>query len=419
MNITVYNQTHYLDLEPPMSWIELELDHDGNIITPYTEFMIWQEDFACNQTGGSQCCAIHFRIDGPPGSMFYWEGKYLAADGSWHTGDYGFDTPIAFQIRDSTGYIKAGKYVVEYYAEDCLGNTEPTIHRQTYYPDTTAPTTTLLFSGPHYEDQNEWINHGTEIKLDTADLGIGTKLIKYRIDNGAWLTYDEPFHITTEGTHIISYYSKDWTNNIEEEKTKTVIVDSTAPQANLIFDGDTYDDETTKWITSDTHIQLPASDTGCGLKAIYYRVDNSDWTEYTDPFTLTNGDLIEFYAEDHLGNAPSIQQLTLGVDNEAPSITYLAPQDNHLYIAGREILALRTESIIIGSLRVEATATDASGIDKIEFYIDGTLRYTEPSNSLQWLWDEKSLFTHTLTIKAYDNLGRISTKETTVKIFNY
>jgi hypothetical protein len=53
--ITVYNQTHYVDLEPPVSWIELELDHDGNMITPYTEFMIWQEDFACNQTYGSQC----------------------------------------------------------------------------------------------------------------------------------------------------------------------------------------------------------------------------------------------------------------------------------------------------------------------------------------------------------------------------
>jgi hypothetical protein len=418
-NITVYNQTHYLDLEPPMSWIELELDHDGNMITPYTEFMIWQEDFACNQTGGSQCCFIHFSVDGPPGSMFYWNGQYYAADGSWRQGAKGFDTPVAFQIRDQTGYIKAGKYVVEFYAEDCFGNVESTIHRETYYPDTTAPTTTLLFSGPHYEDQDEWISTDTQIRFETSDAGSGAIVTKYQIDNGQIQTYTGPFTIPTEGQHTILYYSIDKVNNHGHEIIKTVIVDSTAPQANLIFDGDTYDGTTTTWITPDTQIQLPATDTGCGLKAIYYRIDNGEWTEYTDSFTLTTGTLIEFYAEDNLGNTPSIQQLALGVDNEAPSITYIAPQEKHLYIAGREILALRTESIIVGSLRVEATATDASGIDKIEFYIDGTLRYTEPSNSLQWLWDEKSLFTHTLTIKAYDNLGRVATKETNVKIFNF
>jgi hypothetical protein len=351
--------------------------------------------------------------------MFYWNGQYYAADGSWRQGAKGFDTPVAFQIRDQTGYIKAGKYVIEFYAEDCLGNVESTIHRKTYYPDTTAPTTTLLFSGPHYEDQDEWISTDTQIRFETSDAGSGAIVTKYQIDNGQIQTYTGPFTIPTEGQHTILYYSIDKVNNHGHEIIKTVIVDSTAPQANLIFDGDTYDGTATTWITPHTQIQLPATDTGCGLKAIYYRIDNGEWTEYTDSFTLTTGTFIEFYAEDNLGNTLSIQQFTYGVDNEAPSITYVAPQGNHLYIAGREILALRTESVIIGSLRVEATATDASGVEKIEFYIDGVLRYMEPSNSLQWLWDEKSLFTHTLTIKAYDNLGRVATKETNVKIFNF
>jgi hypothetical protein len=404
-----------------MSWITLELDHDGNMITPYTEFTIWQEDFACNQTGGSQCCFIHYRIDGPPGQLVYGlNQEYFPADGSWRTGPAGSDTPVSFQIRDKNGYIKAGKYTVEFYAEDCLGNVEQTIHRKFYYPDTTAPTTTLLFDGPHYEDQDEWITKDTRITLKTEDDGLSGALVtKYQIDNGALKTYTGPFTITTEGTHTLRYYSTDTVNNKGHETFTTLIVDSTTPQANLILQGDTYDDATTKWITSDTQIQLPASDTGCGIKATYYRIDSGDWTEYTDSFTLTTGDLIEFYAEDHLGNAQTIQEIAIGVDNEAPSITYLAPQDNHLYIAGREILALRTESVIIGSLRVEATATDASGIDKIELYIDGEQRYMEPDSSLQWLWDEKSLFAHTITIKAYDHFGRITTKETTVKIFNF
>jgi hypothetical protein len=415
--ITVYNQTHYVDLEPPTSWITLELDHDGNMITPYTEFTIWQEDFACDQPGGSQCCMIHYRIDGVPGQMFYGLGQvYYPTDGAWHTGAAGSDTPISFQIRDPQGFIKAGKYIVEFYAEDCLGNIEPIIHRHIYYPDTDSPLTTLLFSGPHYED---WITDDTKITLKSSDGDSGTLISKYQIDDGPLNTYTGPFTIPTEGTHTIKYYSVDNVNNKGPEQVTTITVDSTAPTAGLVFEGDAYESAMATWITSDTLLQLPASDIGCGLKAIYYRLDGGEWTEYTDAFTLTQGELIEFYAEDNLGNTMTTQKQAIGVDTEAPSITYIAPEGNHLYIAGREILSLRTESIIIGSLRIEAAATDACGIDRIELYIDGEQRYSEHDGSqLQWLWDERSLFEHTITIKAYDHLGRVSTKETTVKIFN-
>jgi hypothetical protein len=406
-----------VDLEPPESWITLELEHDGNMITPYTEFTIWQEDFACNQTGGSQCCKIYYRIDGVPGQMFYGLGQvYYPTDGTWHVGEAGLDTPISFQIRDPDGFIKAGKYVVEFYAEDCLGNVEPTVHRHIYYPDTESPLTTLLFSGPQYED---WITDDTQITLKSSDGESGTLIIKYRVDDGSLTTYTGPFTISTEGMHTILYYSVDNVNNKGPEQITTITVDSTAPQAGLVFEGDTYESATTTWITPDTLLQLPASDIGCGLKAIYYRVDGGEWASYTDSFTLSQGELVEFYAEDHLGNTMTTQKHVIGVDTEAPSINYLAPEGNHLYIAGREILSLRTESIIIGSLRIEAAASDACGMDKIDLYIDGEQRYSEhDSSTLQWLWDERSLFEHTITIKAYDHLGRVSTKETTVKIFN-
>jgi hypothetical protein len=419
-NITVYNQTHYVDLEPPRSWIALELDHHGQIITPYTEFTIFQEDEACDQPLGSQCCFIRFSIDGPPGSKFYWGGSYYEADGTWRTGPPGLDTPVAFQIRDETGYQKTGAYTIQFYAEDCFGNIETVIHSHTYFPDPGAPTTTLLFTGPYYEDQDEWITSETLISLDADDTGSGTKVIKYKIDNSKWRYYEEPFTLPTEGKHVITYYGKDWTNNVEDEKIKTVIVDSTAPETSLGFEGDIYDDEDTKWITTNTHLQLPSSDaTGCGIAATYYRIDSGDWTEYTGVFTLETGTLIEFYAEDHLGNTGPVQQLSIGIDKTAPSITFVTPQDNHLYIAGREILALPAQTFIVGSLRIDVGATDACGIEKLELYIDGEQRYMEPDDSLQWLWDEKSIFSHLITVKAYDNLGRVSTKETTVRIFNF
>ena len=255
--------------------------------------------------------------------------------------------------------------------------------------------------------------------MKSSDGESGTLIIKYQVDDGVLETYSGPFTIQTEGTHTITYYSVDNVNNKGPEQTTTVTVDSTAPSVGLVFEGDTYESSAATWITPDTLLQLPASDIGCGLAAIYYRVDGGEWMQYTDSFTLSAGELVEFYAKDHLGNTMTTQKQVIGVDAAAPSITYLAPAGNHLYIAGREILALRTGSVIIGSLRIEAAASDACGIDRIELYIDGEQRYSEQDGSvLQWLWDERSLFEHTITIRAYDHLGRVSTKETTVNIFN-
>jgi hypothetical protein len=416
-DINVYNQTHYVDLEPPISWIMLELDHYDHIITPYTEFTIWAEDFACEQPGGSQCYIIHYNIDGPTGGKFYLGGNYYDADGTWRTGPP--STPVAFQIRDETGYIKAGAYTIRFWAEDCFGNQETVVHMETYFPDTGAPTTSLLFNGPYYDDGDEWINSDTQIVLNAQDQGSGATTTKYQIDNGVLRTYTGPFTIPTEGKHTILYYSRDNVNQKENEHIQTVIVDNAAPDATIGFEGDIYDDEITKWLTQETQIQIPASDTGCGLKAIYYRINGGVWNEYTEAFTLDAGNLIEFYAEDHLGNAKDTTALNIGIDTEAPTIQLNAPRESHLYIAGREILSIpNAESIIFGSLVIDVGATDNCGVAKTEVYIDGELRYMEPDNTLQWLWDEKALFTHTITVRAYDNLGRISTKSVDIKIFN-
>jgi hypothetical protein len=426
LNITVYNQTHYVDLEPPESWITLELEHDGNMITPYTEFTIWQEDFACGQPMGSQCCKIHYRIEGPPGQMYYTNNqRYVEVGGAWYTGDAGLDTPISFQIRDKTGQIKAGKYIVEFYAEDCFGNVEETVHRHFYFPDTTAPTTTLLFRGPTYSDEGyDWITSGTQITLTSSDVDSGVNSIYYRIDDGIERIYTAPFTLSGDGVHTIQYYARDMVGQAEDTQTQVVMVDSSGPETDVSFMGETHETSTVTWITDGTTLSVASSDMGCGLDMVYYRVDGGSWQTYSNSFTLPEGSyLLESYGVDHLGNSGLVESLAVGVDSSAPSVSYESPQASHLYIAGREIMVLpqsmAVDAVIIGPTSISARAQDTGvGVKRMELYIDGELRYSSLDDSLEFVWNQRTFLQHKIEVVTVDFFGYRSSKTLDLWIFN-
>jgi len=424
--ITVYNQTHYVDLEPPESWMTLELDHDGNMITPYTEFTIWQEDFACGLPGGSECCMIHYRIDGVPGQTFYYEQEwpYPPTDGKWRVGEAGSDTPVSFQIRDPQGFIKAGKYIVEFYAEDCLGNIEPIIHRHIYYPDTESPLTTLLFSGPRYEDQQDtWITEDTKVTLKSSDPESGVSIIKYMVDDGVERTYTAPFTIAGEGWHTIQYYAIDHTGTTEDVHTLEVRVDSSGPDSAVSFMGETYETSSVTWITSGTTLCVDSSDGGCGLATVYYRTNEGSWQEYQGAVSLASSGVVEFYAVDNLGNTGGTGEVSVGIDASAPVVSYKSPQASHLYIAGREIMVLPqsmdVDAVVIGPTTVSAAASDTGvGIESLCLYIDGELRQSSSTGSLEFVWNQRSFLKHKLEIVSTDFFGHSSSKILHLWVFN-
>jgi hypothetical protein len=357
--------------------------------------------------------------------MFYWNGGYFAADGAWHKGGTGFDEPVAFQIRDSTGYIKAGKYVVEYWAEDCLGNVEPTIHRHTYYPDKTAPTTTLLFSGPLYHDGYDWINDETTIVLSSDDhQGSGIMTIKYKVDNGPEKTYTGPFSISGDGIHTITYFAKDMVNQVEDAQTVTVMVDSGGPTASVSFTGDTYTTSSVTWITQDTTLDVAGNDDGVGLETLYYRSNDGAWQEYQGSFVLAEGSyVVECYGVDKLGNSGPVGQVAVGMDVSAPSVTYESPQSSHLYIAGREIMVLPSsmdvDAVVIGPTSVSVSAVDGGvGVERVELFIDGELRYTSHGDSLEFVWNQRTFLRHKLEVVTVDFFGYSSSKTLNLWVFN-
>src|SRR5579875_499934 len=77
---------------------------------------------------------------------------------------------------------------------------------------------------------------------------------------------------------------------------------------------------------------------------------------------------------------------------------------------------------VSGVMSVEATATDPTGITRVEFYVDNVLRAVATTAPYLWNFDTTEIAdgTHTLTVKAYDpaqNIGQASLTFTTQNQF--
>ena len=64
--------------------------------------------------------------------------------------------------------------------------------------------------------------------------------------------------------------------------------------------------------------------------------------------------------------------------------------------------------MIIAGIDIDVDASDnvgGSGMDRVEFYIDGSLMHTANSPPYVWTWDEKAFFKNTIKVIAYDEDG--------------
>ncbi|MCU7550615.1 right-handed parallel beta-helix repeat-containing protein [Chitinophagaceae bacterium LB-8] len=83
--------------------------------------------------------------------------------------------------------------------------------------------------------------------------------------------------------------------------------------------------------------------------------------------------------------------------NLAPTVSLSSPTASATYTAP-------------ASVRLTATATDADGsISKVEFYKGSTLINTENLAPYDWTWTNVAAGTYTITAKAYDNSGNVTT----------
>jgi hypothetical protein len=106
-------------------------------------------------------------------------------------------------------------------------------------------------------------------------------------------------------------------------------------------------------------------------------------------------------------------------DYENPVVKIEKPQ-GYLYINNREVLPLPFgTTVVIGGIEIEAYAFDnESGIDSVEFYIDGKMVANDSEAPYTYEWDERAMFLHEIMVKAYDKAGNEEYDAVKIWIFN-
>ncbi len=141
---------------------------------------------------------------------------------TWYTIDNGI-TNITFS--GLTGTINQdewdgkvdGPVTIKFYANDSFGFKG--YAERIIYKDTTKPTSLISFI-PHSETIK--VNKSTLFTITVDDgLGSGISLIRYKINDSAWIDYSDPFDLSNyePGYYLITYYSIDVVGNIEAENT--------------------------------------------------------------------------------------------------------------------------------------------------------------------------------------------------------
>lgn len=94
--------------------------------------------------------------------------------------------------------------------------------------DATPSTTTYSLAG-NQGNSNWWISN-VAVTLSALDDLSEVETTYYRIDEGIWQTYVEPFVISDDDIHSLEYYSVDAAGNEEEVKTLEIKIDQTSPE---------------------------------------------------------------------------------------------------------------------------------------------------------------------------------------------
>jgi len=291
--------------------------------------------------------------------------------------------------------------------------------------DNTPPITTSDINPVVPNGKNNWYISNVTVTLTATDNHSEINATYYRINEDTWFTYTNPFNISQNGEHTVYFYSVDMQGNEEEEKSFSIKIDKSPPETTCSLTP--YSPNGKKgWYTKNVQVMLSVSDGGIsGINGTWYRIDGTVWQRYMGLLTLQDDGIhtLEYFSEDIAGNNETPDQVQIKIDKTQPSVSLQKPKEKTLYVLDREIIRLPFYTLILGKITIEPQASDiGSGIEKIEFFVDGELQYTDIIPPHEWVYDEPAILfhRHTLKLKAYDAAGHSDeTGEYNIWIFNF
>ncbi len=309
-----------------------------------------------------------------------------------------YQTPVPLRV------LKSGKYTIQYYGVDKVGNKEP-VQKMDFYMDNNAPKTELSASGDLYsKGGKKYISGRTKFDLKATDyagvrvsyLTLGkdpkscddtVKLKKIEYKNEiASADMMNKFKNKKQGEFYLGYNSIDNVGNEEKTKFNSFFLDKLAPVLNFKFSGEKLYKDGVYYVGSDTLLTFYGKDNLSGIADIQYKVDGKDYVSYKEPLKVGKNQYmakmdIEYFATDNVNNKSKVKKLKIAADNKAPEILH------HFSFNGKEAKSIKLKDdenkIMTFPEHTKlyiAAEDEASGTKDIFYTINGskTKKYTQP-----------------------------------------
>ena len=168
----------------------------------------------------------------PDGDNIYYMFDW--GDGS----NSGWIGPCASGCTISASHIwsSAGTYYVKAKAKDVYGAESGWSNSLivTIGPSNNPPITSYSLNPSSPDGKNGWYLQSVNVTLYATDPeGDAILFTKYRIDGGSWKTYNGTFTISSDGEHLLEFYSQDDKGSIEDIKSVTIKIDKSKPYATI------------------------------------------------------------------------------------------------------------------------------------------------------------------------------------------
>jgi hypothetical protein len=258
--------------------------------------------------------------------------------------EYQIDDESWLPYTDPVEVTEIGDHTVGYRATDVAGNTsEPQVEPFTIVEggdpgeDTTPPEASVMLHGETNAD-GAYLG-SAEVMLSATDEGSGVDSIEYRLDDGAWTAYADPFTVDEVGDHTVTYRATDVAGNVSEPQQKAFTVvegpgeDPDAPEVSATVSGS--QDGSWNYVGSAT-VTISATDEGSGIDSIEYALDGGSWREYADPVPVDSAGehTVTYRATDTAGNVSATGTTTFTVVPESDDPTCAEPDPSPTVVIG-------------------------------------------------------------------------------------
>ena len=367
------------DSVPPTSW--------ATSLPSYRSTSSFSASYVATDSGsGVNYVELYYRL-GPSGSFT----KYVTSGnptGHWTT------SPIVFDTTQTGGN---GLYQFYTRATDMFGNVEPAPASPdaSTIVDTIAPSTLHSILGT--AGTNGWYVSSVTVTLVAGDTTSGVASTEYRIDSGSWLPYTSSFVYSTEGSHLLEYYSADNAGNLESIKGADLNVDTSDPISTIAVTG--VAGEIGWFVGASVDVNFTAVDDTSGIAAIFFSMNGGNWQSYLNEFQANQEGttIIEYYATDLAGNSESPRSYSFRLDTVDPvtQIQISGTEGNDLWYVTPVDVALDPADNMSGinwtMYRIDGGpwqvysgpfSIDADGIHTIEFYSQDNASRTEATHNV-------------------------------------